>query len=195
MTRDPERAKGDFEAAIKLAPDNSDLPAQAGMAYARAGLFEPAIHQLDTWIAAHPRSEDLSQALNARCWSRAAWGRELEVALADCDAALRKGKVSEIMDSRGLVLLRDGGRLDEAIAQYSAALRLQPRTAPALYGWGIAELKKGAKADGEADIVAAQAIAPGLAAEYKRFGLTPEDSPAAERSLRRYRLHRSRDVR
>jgi tetratricopeptide (TPR) repeat protein/predicted aspartyl protease len=177
-TRDPDRAKGDFEAAIKLAPDNPNLPAQAGVAYARAGLFEPAIHQLDTWIAAHPKDEDLPRALNARCWARAAWGKELDAALADCELALRRDKTSEVMESRGLVLLRMG-RLDEAIAQYTAAIRAQPRAAPALYGRGLAELKKGAKAEGETDIAAAKAISPGLAAEYKRFDIAPDEAPAS----------------
>jgi tetratricopeptide (TPR) repeat protein/predicted aspartyl protease len=176
-TRDPERAKADFEAAIKLAPDNPNLPAQAGVAYARAGLFEPAIHQLDTWIAAHPKDEDLPRALNARCWARAAWRKELDAALADCELALRRDKTSEVMESRGLVLLRMG-RLDEAIAQYTAAIRAQPRAAPALYGRGLAELKKGAKAEGETDIAAAMAIAPGLVAEYKRFGIAPDEAPS-----------------
>jgi tetratricopeptide (TPR) repeat protein len=175
--RAPEKAKADFEAATKLAPDNSELPARIGLAYGRAGLFEPALQQLNLWITAHPRSEDLPLALNARCWTRAAWGKELEAALADCDAALRKNKVSEVMGNRGLVLLRMG-RLDDAIVQYTAAIGQQPKLAPALYGRGLAELKKGDKAKGEADIAAANAIAPGLAAQYKRFGLAPDGEAA-----------------
>jgi tetratricopeptide (TPR) repeat protein len=178
--RAPEKAKGDFEAATRLAPDNSELPARIGLAYGRAGLFEPAIAQLNLWIAAHPKSEDMPQALSARCWTRAVWGKELDVALADCDAALRKNKVSEVMGNRGLVLLRMG-RFDDAIVQYTAAIGQQPKLAPALYGRGLAELKKGDKARGEADIAAANAIAPGLAAQYRRFGLAP-DGAAAEPS-------------
>ena len=69
------------------------------------------------------------------------------------------------------------GRLDEAIAQYSAAIKVQPRAAPALYGRGLAELKKGAKAEGEADIAAAKAIAPGLPQQYQRYGLAPDGAP------------------
>jgi tetratricopeptide (TPR) repeat protein len=176
--RAPDKAKGDFEAASRLAPDNSELPARIGLAYGRAGLFEPAVQQLNLWITAHPKSEDLPMALSARCWTRAAWGRELEAALADCDAALRKNRVSEVMGNRGLVLLRMG-RLDEAIVQYTAAIGQQPQLAPALYGRGLAELKKGDKAKGEADIAAANAIAPGLAAQYRRFGLAPDGAAAA----------------
>jgi tetratricopeptide (TPR) repeat protein/predicted aspartyl protease len=175
--RAPDRAKADFEAATKLSPDNSELPAQIGLAYGRAGLFEPAINQLDIWIAAHPRSEDLPRVQSARCWARAAWGKELDVALGDCDAALRKARTSEVMSNRGLVLLRMG-KLDDAIVQYTAAIAQQPKLAPALYGRGLAELKKGDKVKGEADIAAANAVAPGLAAQYKRFGLAPEGEAA-----------------
>ena len=94
-------------------------------------------------------------------------------------AAMRRDKTSEVMATRGLVLLRMG-RLDEAIVQYTAAIKAQPQAAPALYGRGLAQLQKGAKAQGEADIAAAAAIAPGLAAEYRRLGLAPDGAPAAK---------------
>ena len=97
-TRDPVRAKADFDAAMKLEPNNSALIAQAGNAYARAGLYEDSIRELDAWIAAHPKDEDLPQALASRCYARATWGKELPTALADCDAAMRKDKT----------LVRDG---------------------------------------------------------------------------------------
>ena len=54
----------------------------------------------------------------------------------------------------------------------------QPRAAMALYLRGLAEEKTGDKTAGEADFAAARAIAPGLAQEYRRFGLAP-DAPSA----------------
>jgi tetratricopeptide (TPR) repeat protein len=134
---------------------------------------------MDRWIAAHPTDEDLPQAQSARCYARAAWGRELEAALADCDAAIRRDKTSSVMENRALVLLRMG-RLDEAISQYAAAIKAQPRAASAFYGRGLAELKKGDKAAGDADLAAAVAIAPSAGEPYKRMGLTPEGAPAAK---------------
>jgi tetratricopeptide (TPR) repeat protein len=162
---------------MKLAPGNTNLVQQAGVAFARAGFYEDAIRQMDTWIAAHPKDEDLPAALGARCYARAAWGKELDIALADCDVAMRKDKTSLTMQTRGLVLLRMD-KLDEAIAQYTAAIKAQPRAARALYGRGLAELKKGQKAEGDADLAAALAIAPGLTAEYRRLGLAPDRAPA-----------------
>ena len=174
-SRDPTRAKADFDAAMKLDPNNSSLVAQAGTAFARAGLFEPAVQQLDRWIAAHPRDEDLPQAQNARCYARAAWGQELDAALADCDAAMRRDRTSSVMGNRALVLLRMG-RFDEAIKQYGDAIKAQPRDVAALYGRGLAELKKGDKAAGDADIAAAKAITPQAGENFRRMGLEPAKS-------------------
>jgi tetratricopeptide (TPR) repeat protein/predicted aspartyl protease len=175
--KDPVRGRADFEAAMKLAPQNRDLLLNVGAGYTRAGLFEEGVKEFDSWIAAHPKNENLPQVLNARCWTRAAWGKELEAALADCDAALRKDPITTVMQNRALVLLRLG-RLDEAIAQYNAALKLQPRAAWSLYGRGLAEQKKGQGAAAGADIQAATAIAPGLPAEARRYGLAAEATAA-----------------
>ena len=180
-THDLVRARADFEAAMKLSPDNTDLPVEIGLAYAQGGAFETAIQQFDGWVSAHPKAADLAQVLSMRCWTRAVWGRDLEKALTDCDAALRGERVSAVMENRGLVLLRLG-RVDEAIKQYDAAIRAQPKAAWALYGRGLAELKKGEKAEGDADIRAATAIAPNLPQEAKRYGLAADDVPAAAKS-------------
>ncbi len=176
--KDLTRAQADFETALRVAPTNSSLPVQIGGAYTREGFFEPAIRQYDGWVATHPKDDMLPGVLGARCWTRGVWGRQLEAALSDCDGAIKHGfKVSEVMGSRGLVLLRLG-RLDEAIAQYDAAIRLQPKGAWSLYGRGLARQKKGLKAEADADIQAATVIAPDLPGEAQRYGLTADAAPA-----------------
>ena len=108
---------------------------------------------------------------------------ELETALAeDCDASLKRGgRVSTVMDSRGLVLLRLG-RIDDAIAQYDKAIEAQPKAAWAFYGRGLAKLKKGQTAEGQADLQAAIALQPNLPLEAKRYGLTDGNPLAAAKS-------------
>jgi tetratricopeptide (TPR) repeat protein len=182
VNRDEARAQADFEAAIRLAPENRNLPLRAGAALTRSGHFEQGIREYDSWLAAHPKDDDPAPVLSARCFTRAAWGKELEAALADCDAAVRRGgKLSTVLDNRGLVLLRLG-RIDEAIKQYDAAIHAQPKAAWALYGRGLAKLKKGETAAGEADIQAAVAVAPNLPQEAKRYGLAPEGDATAAKS-------------
>ncbi|THD62878.1 aspartyl protease family protein [Phenylobacterium sp.] len=170
---DVPRAKADFDAAIKLAPDRPEFAAMAGAAYGNAGQFDLALEQLDAWVAAHPKADNLPAVLASRCSVRAIAGKDLDKALADCDLAMRGDRVSQTMQLRALVLLRLG-RLDESIAQYAAAIKAQPRDAVALYGRGVAELKKGQKAEGDADIAAATALAPNVSGYYKRMGLASD---------------------
>jgi tetratricopeptide (TPR) repeat protein len=65
------------------------------------------------------------------------------------------------------------GEWDAAIADYDAALALQPKFAIALYGRGAAKLKKGLQDAGDADIKAAVALNPKITDQAKSLGLTP----------------------
>lgn len=177
VSRDVTRAKADFDAATKLAPDRPDLPALIGRVYSGAGQYDLAIAELDIWLTAHPKGDNVAGVQAARCYARAAANKELDKALVDCDAAVRKDPNSQILQTRALLLLRLN-RLDEAIAQYSAAIKAQPRDAIALYGRGLAELKKGDKSAGDADIAAANGIAPGAATTFSRLGLAPAATAA-----------------
>ncbi|MFI4936467.1 MAG: aspartyl protease family protein [Caulobacterales bacterium] len=168
--KDQTGAREDFDHVLRLAPS---VRLRVAGAYVRADLFEDAVGQFDQWIAEHPKDEDMAEALNRRCWARALWNRDLDKALADCDAALRLSPgLSSFLDSRGLVHLRRG-ELDLAIADYDAVLREQPKSAWSLYGRGLARLRKGDKTDGQADIQAATALAPRLPDQAKGLGLTP----------------------
>jgi tetratricopeptide (TPR) repeat protein/predicted aspartyl protease len=177
-SRDVTRAVADFDAAAGAAPADSAIRLAIGSILARAGQFERAIAQYDAWIGAHPQDGRLAQALNGRCWTRALWGQQLDTALADCDAAIKRGaRVANLFDSRGLVKLRLG-QLDGAIADYDQSLKLQPKGAWSLYGRGLAKLKKGDKAGGQADMAAGLALQPSLRAEVRRAGLDPAAASA-----------------
>ena len=100
-------------------------------------------------------------------------GKDLDLARTDCDTALRRGpKNSAVYDSRALVWLRQGN-FDKAIADYKEALDLQPKKASSLYGLGLAEIGKGLKASGTANITAAIELHPTIAEQFQRVGLTP----------------------
>jgi len=51
-------------------------------------------------------------------------------------------------------------------------IELRPTLASALYGRGVAKIKKGENADGEADVSAAKAIKPNVAEEFARYGIS-----------------------
>ena len=100
--------------------------------------------------------------------------RDLPLALADCDEALRMSSNGELgaFSSRGFVYLRLG-RIDDAIADFDLVLRTVPTFKDALYGRGIAKLNKGDRAGGEADIAAAKALAADIEKVYAKQGIVP----------------------
>ncbi len=159
---DPKSVIDDLDAAERAAPKEAESQLELGSLYGMVGQYAEGLHALDSWIDSHGPDEQLGDALNSRCWLRAMWGRELDRALTDCNAALRRGHDdAQYLDSRGLVYLRLG-QYDRSIADYDAALKQAPKQAWSLYGRGIAKLRKGSREDGEADIAAATALDPKL---------------------------------
>ena len=75
------------------------------------------------------------------------------------------------LDSRGFTYLKLG-RFEQAIADYDAALARNPRDPGSLYGRGLARLRgQNDPEGGRADVAAAKALDPGVAAEFARYGL------------------------
>ena len=73
-------------------------------------------------------------------------------------------------DSRGMVDLKSG-KFSKAIADYDAALRLDPKHASALYGRGIAKRRSGNTTAGNSDIDAAVAIKSTIADEFASYDI------------------------
>ncbi len=182
---DLARAEADFSALLKAAPDDGGMQLRIASLYVRHRHWAEAIPHYDTWIDAHPKDDGLWSSLNERCWARAMLGKDLDKALDDCNAALKKGpRNAEVLDSRGMVYLRLG-RFQESVADYDAALKLQSKSPWSLYGRGLAKQRLGKQAEGDADIKAALAISPRLETEAREIGLIeakpepakPEDKP------------------
>jgi tetratricopeptide (TPR) repeat protein len=96
----------------------------------------------------------------------------LDDALRDCRKAIRRdGKDPDYLDSLGLVELRLG-HYAEAIKAYQQVLARQPKAAWSRYGLGLAEIRSGQTDAGHADLAAARALDPRLAARAAKFGLT-----------------------
>jgi tetratricopeptide (TPR) repeat protein len=89
----------------------------------------------------------------------------------DCDAAVRVASGEAIgLGMRGFVhlMLRQP---DDAVADFDAALKIDPKAAAALYGRGLARRQKGDAAGGEADMAAAKAILPDIAERFAGYGV------------------------
>jgi tetratricopeptide (TPR) repeat protein len=157
-------ALADLDAADHAAAPRADARLPLGQIYAEANQLPQAISQHSQWIAVHDDDARLGLAYTARCRARA---------LSDCNKALRLDSRSPgALDSRGLVRLRLGD-FRHCVSDYTDALKLQPRNAWSLYGRGLAQRHQRNTAASEGDISTATALAPHIADEFRKPGLTP----------------------
>lgn len=167
-------ALADLDAANYAATPQADNRLAMGDLYAEEQRFAQAITQYNQWIAVHDDDARIGSAYTKRCRARALLGNDLDKALSDCNKALHLSSDNFVaLDSRGLVRLRQGD-YGHAVSDFNNALKIQPRNPWSLYGRGLAQQhQKNAAATGEGDMAAATALAPHIADEFKKFGLTP----------------------
>ncbi len=184
----------DLDAVDRLAPREVDLRLHLAILYGSIDQYTAAARQLDLWIQYHPRDIRLPVALGWRCWARAAANTQLRQALADCNEAVHAEQAAShslfwrlthhagpgpgwLLRNRSLVYLRLGD-LDRAIADDDAALtqiktQASPERAYPLYLRGLAELRKGLKPQGQADLAAARKLRADIDRHYGSMGLSP----------------------
>ena len=107
-----------------------------------------------------------------RCWLRATANRDLTLAFADCDTGLRLApNDANDLDSRAFLYLRLG-RLDEAIADYDAALKTNPR-AGGLLVWArlSASERKAIRPAATPTLPPPGQIQADIADEYAKYGM------------------------
>lgn len=132
--------------------------------------YAAAVAVADAQLRRYPGSVTY---LALRCQARAEGSIELPLARKDCDDAIRfdSGAI-DAFNARGLLKLRLG-QWDGAIADYGAALALEPRNYRSLYGRGIARLRKGEREAGERDLASARRYSFDVDGEMRDSGLTP----------------------
>jgi tetratricopeptide (TPR) repeat protein len=163
-----EPALRDFDAVLALFPGHELASAERQTVLQRRGdAFSAQIAQVTEMLTRAPFDPSL---LNTRCWMRATAGRELELALADCNLALiQNPQFAAALDSRGLVQLKRQAYA-EALTDYEAALVIEPGRGHYLYGRGLA--RRALSIEGaEADLAAGEAAEPGVTELYRGYGL------------------------
>jgi tetratricopeptide (TPR) repeat protein len=168
---DLDEAVRQADEALRIAPLNAQILGRRANLNLERKHYEQALADSERALALRPET---ALPWNDRCWVRAVWNKDLDKALADCDAGLKiaPGRAA-ILDSRALVRFRQGD-LDAALRDYDAALAQSPKQAASLYGRGLTRLKLGQKAEGQADLAAAAAIEPGVRKRFEGYGLKAE---------------------
>lgn len=177
---DYQRAIGEHSAALRVDPDYGAAYYSRAEAYAQLNDYERAILDYDQATARDP---DNSEYNNLSCWIRAAYlNRDYENARRYCDRAVELARGTEdeanAFDTRAMLNLKQN-RLQAAWNDYDAAVRGDPSSAHYLYGRGIAALRLGRTAEGEADIARARQIYAAIDASYARYGVEAPPGGAA----------------
>lgn len=148
-----ERASADFQAALRLKPQDDEDRAGFAQSLSGQGLFSQAVVQYRKAVVLAPAKAPYWSGL---CWARAGTGRQLDLALKDCNRALAiQPDAAGALNSRGLVYLRMK-YFGRAISDYSASLAAGPLQASARFGRGLAQLYVGRIRQGGADILEAR---------------------------------------
>jgi tetratricopeptide (TPR) repeat protein len=155
-----------FDEAIHLNPNYGEAFANRAGAHLKKNEYDRAASDYDSAIGLDP---NLKAVWSGRCWTRAILGA-LQDALQDCNRALQGTTSAATYDSRGLIYLKMG-QFGAAVDDYSSALRSDPKLASALYGRGLAKLKMGDRAGGDADISAAKTIETRIGDDFTRYGV------------------------
>jgi len=159
------RAIADYDKVIALDPKDAGAYLNRGNVYSAKGDLDRAISDYGEAIRIRP--DDPSAFVN-RCDELVQSG-QAEAALADCNEALRLRP-----DHAGTFLLRGNahfalGRFEQAAADFDVVVRQNPKDVWALYGRGMAKVKKGNAADGNVDIRAAKALLSDIEEDFASF--------------------------
>lgn len=166
-----------FDVALSLEPElSAALDHRAEVLAAQRQTDLQTVERVTEALLRDPRNAEL---LNERCWLRAIHDEPLDLALADCNAALSiDPKFAAALDSRGLVNLKRGA-FAAALTDYQAAVDLEPGNGHFLYGRGLARIGVGDKPGGQADLAAAESAMPGVALLYQSYGVSISGGPTA----------------
>jgi tetratricopeptide (TPR) repeat protein len=189
-----DRAIEDLDRAIALDPKSTDALQSRGALYKDKQQYGRAVEDYTRALAAlaeKPAEEariDKATVLDARCYAQSMLG-QLQPALADCNEAIKlyqeRSTLRRASYERAAVYLKLG-LFDEAVVEYDALLTFIQGDAIAIYGRGLAKLKKGDETGGNADIAAAKEKDPNAAEGFTAYygvGAAPYSPPQAEAAL------------
>ena len=166
--------QGKPDAAIDLLDRAIAIDRRNPLAFYNRGYAEFSLKRYDKAIADYGSAIEIDPGLglayNNRALSRAIAGTDLVAALADSDHAMKLLPLNlEVRDTRGFIYLKLGDPA-LALAEYNAALTIDPNRALSLYGRGLARIRMG-DAAGKGDQEAALTINPEVADDFAIYGL------------------------
>lgn len=163
-----DEALSDFTRAIFYSPRYAQAYVNRALLHMVHRRFPEAVADYGVVISILP---DNQIGYSARCWTRALWGEQLDLARTDCQTALRLSPHRiGALEGLGLLNLREGD-FAQAYAAYDEAVAANAANARVRYGRGIAASHLGRAANADADFAAAIAIDPSVATTFEGYGI------------------------
>lgn len=163
-------AVDDLTEVLHLKKDDVEALENRGRAFLAMDDYGRALNDFSGVIDLQPTS---ARAFRERCWTHAAAARDLDDAMEDCNKALSlKANDADTLDARCFVQIRLKAYA-AAIADCTAALAGNPELASSHYMRGVAKVKSGDVAGGDADIDAARARDSDIAQTFANYGVKP----------------------
>ncbi|HJQ18455.1 MAG TPA: tetratricopeptide repeat protein [Allosphingosinicella sp.] len=181
-----EEARTEYEAAIReMDARLEQLPGPSGPVLSgeilgllkakidilvAADRAQEAIAVADRALASQPENASM---LAARCLARLRAPGQLAKARQDCDAAQRNDPANQAALYGSGILSLKSNDWARATSEFQALAKQAPNRPETLFGSGIAKLRRGAKADGGADIEVARSRSAEIEAEFDKLGIRP----------------------
>lgn len=168
---DYDRAASYLDRAVKLKPNTTMYLLYRGYARYGKNQFGRAIADFGRVIKLQP---DDAEAFLNRSLSYIGQG-DYDRALADCRQAIRLSRTSEATEghnSCGNAYFRKGD-MENAIADFDAALKLWPEYPEALYGRGCVKVRNGDVVGGRSDMEQARKLKPEIETVEANLGIKP----------------------
>lgn len=173
--------QGDSTGAIQAYTRAIQLLGTYGEVYGLRADVYSSLGQLEAALADYDKALSLGREdpinLNNRCWVRALMGRDLPLALQDCDRAISLEDSAPARATRAFVHLRMGS-MDLALADTEGGLRLDSKNADSLFLRGAVRHELGLGAEAKADTDAAMAINPAVGKPYFDAGVAVWANPS-----------------
>ena len=172
-----------FQHAIDVTTDNYFAHNNLGVALARQGRLEEAIHHHSESLRIRPNQAEVHNNLGNALVARG----DFEEALGHYYEALRiKPDFASAHNNLGSVLARQG-KVDEAVKHYQAALRIKPDYAGAHYNLGNVLVDRGNVDEAIRHYTATLQIWPDWAGAHNNLGLALEKRGRLEEAISHYK--------
>lgn len=165
-----DEALADYERASATDPNLGHPHYRRGAIFFNQGDYASAPAEYDE---ASRKAPEQPYYHAARCEGRAAAGADWETARAACEEAIRIAEQDAyVYFSRGFFRFRQGDYAG-ALADFSISVERNAESAPGLYGRGVAAIRLGRHAEGQADIDRGIALDEDVDEFYGNAGLRP----------------------